>query len=67
MDTGPSAGIHARFANVSSRMDSERGHRINAFLIVRHVFFSYLYIHYTHIHFLYILLYIGTLLYYTYF
>ena len=40
MDTGPSAGIHARFANVSSRMDSERGDRINAFLIVRHVFCS---------------------------
>ena len=27
------------FANVSSRMDSERGDRINTFLIVPHVFF----------------------------
>ena len=70
-----SAGLHAGFPNVSFRMDSERGDRINAFLIAPHVFFlkrTLLYIlvcyfFYFIFYFLYILLYIGTLLYYTHF
>ena len=62
------------YRSISISMDSERGNRINAFLIVRHVlfffpsiFFLNTSIHFSLLLFLYILLYIETLLYYNHF
>ena len=68
-----STGIHAGFANVSSRMDSDRGTVLMRFCL--YVTFCFFFLN-EHIYtfqfvkillFLYILLYIGTLLYYNHF